>query len=177
MVTPTHRGTGMRVSAPCMMLNLKSFLLFSIDLLSRGGGGSSNTGLSTFVDFFFWKKLFSFWCNTLEWWSLHLHFPVQQCLVYVWWLNGTCKDSFVESAFLQWFSKSHQVIQYAIELTVLRLCNGRFVLPFWGCPVLCKSMVLLNTQPFVFLFKESSCHKTFINILMSLVLSQILACI
>lgn len=36
----------------------------------------------------------------------------------------------MESAFLQWFSKSHQVIQYAIELTVLRLCNGRFVLPF-----------------------------------------------
>ena len=55
MVTPTHRGTGMRVSAPCMMLNLKSFLLFSVDLLSRGGG-SSNAGLSTFVDFFFGKK-------------------------------------------------------------------------------------------------------------------------
>lgn len=48
------------------------------------------------------------------------------CMMVKWNMQG----QFLESAFLQWFSKSHQVIQYAIQLTVLRLCNGRFVLPF-----------------------------------------------
>lgn len=74
-----------RVCVPCTMLNLKSFVLFSVDLPSRGGqgGGGSKTGPNNCLDFLFWAKFFSFWCNTLEWWSLYLHFPVQQWLVYV----------------------------------------------------------------------------------------------
>ena len=137
MVTPTHRGTGMRVSAPCMMLNLKSFLLFSIDLLSRGGGGSSNTGLSTFIDFFFWKKLFSFWCNTLEWRSLHLHFPVQHCLVYVWWLNGTCKDSFWSQLFSSGFPRATRLFSMLFSLLYLGyvmadLCYPSEAVQYWA---------------------------------------------
>ena len=60
----------------------RSASTFLMIFLVEGGGGS-NTGLSTFVDFLFWTKLFSFWCDTLEWWSLYLHFQVQQWLVYV----------------------------------------------------------------------------------------------
>ena len=75
---------GLWVSAPHTMLNLKSFVLLSFDLLSReGGGGGSKTGPYTFVEFVFWTKFFSFWWNTVEWWSLYLHFPIQQWLVYV----------------------------------------------------------------------------------------------
>ena len=40
---------GIRVSAPRTMLNLKSFVLFSVDLLSRGGGGGESTEPSTLV--------------------------------------------------------------------------------------------------------------------------------
>ena len=95
---------GLRVSAPHTLLNLKSFVLFAVNLLSRGGAVKLAT--NTFLEFMFWAKFFSSWCNTLEWRSLYLHFPVQQRLVYVLWFNGTCKKGFWSQLFSSDFPRA-----------------------------------------------------------------------
>ena len=62
---------GVRVSSRRVMLNLKSFLVFSVYLLSRGGNLKlSNTAQSIF---FVWEMLYTVWGNTVEWGSLHLY--------------------------------------------------------------------------------------------------------
>ena len=63
---------GVRVSSRRVMLNLKSFLVFSVDLLSRGGNLKlSNTPQSIFL----FGKCFTLYGATLcKWGSLHLPF-------------------------------------------------------------------------------------------------------
>ena len=69
---------GTRVSSPRTMLDLKTFVISSVDLLSRGG---LLTIHHTPQSIFLYGNIKTCWSNPLVWCTLYLHVPLQEWLV------------------------------------------------------------------------------------------------